>query len=248
MRIMRILIVDDEYKTRESLSRLILRLFPEFKIIGEAENGVDGARQIQTLHPDLVITDIKMPKMDGLAMIANVWQSSPDTRYLVLTGYADFEYAQKAVRLPVVDYLLKPVSVEQLKAILEKILEKIKKPATDDLPQEKEVSTSSEFVSFAVQDIKENFAKKLYLDEYAERFHITPEYASSLFARETGFTFSSYLKNLRIEKAKELLLHTNLKIYEVALRTGYSDPKYFCRVFKEITGQSPKSYARKEQL
>ena len=240
---MQILIVDDEYKTRESLARLISRLFPDFKIIGEAENGIDGARQIQMLHPDLVITDIKMPKMDGLTMIETVCSASPDTHYLLLTGYADFEYAQQAIRLPVVDYLLKPIGINDLKIVLEQISQKSKKTGMQP-PQIAEFHTSSEFVTYVVADMKENYAQRLYLDEYAAKFHITPEYASNLFTKETGLNFSMYLKKLRIEKAKDLLIHSNLKIYEIALRTGYTDPKYFCRVFKEITGKSPKSFAR----
>lgn len=242
---MKILIVDDEYKTRESLAKLISRLFPDFQIIGEAENGIEGARQIQTLHPDLVITDIKMPKMDGLSMIENVWATSPDTHYLLLTGYADFEYAQQAIRLPVIDYLLKPIGVTELRTVLEQISKKIQKNAFSTY-NTIEVNTNSEFVSYVINDMHKNYATRLYLDEYAAKFHITPEYASNLFTKETGLNFSTYLKKLRIEKAKELLMQSNLKIYEIALRTGYTDPKYFCRVFKEITGKSPKSFARSD--
>lgn len=244
---MRILIIDDEYKTRASLTRLIKRLFPDFQIVGESDNGKEGIKQIQLLQPDLVITDIKMPLMDGLSMISNVSRSTPHTHYLVLTGYAEFELAQKAIRLSVVDYLLKPVSIEQLKTTLQRIADSLTRTSQKHT-EEKELTGCSEFVSYVVADIRKNYAQKLYLEDYAKRFQITPEYASNLFSRDTGDKFSTFLRDIRIKKAKELLQTTNLKIYEIAFRTGYSDVKYFCRVFKEVTGDSPKAFARKEYL
>ena len=242
---MRIFIIDDEYKTRESLGRLILHLFPDFKIIGEADNGIDGLKQVPQLMPDLVITDIKMPKMDGLSMIEHLHQICPAIHYLVLTGYAEFEYAQKAVRLSVIDYLLKPVNIQQLKEILENIQSKLKQTELP-APSETTISTSSNFVTYVLQDISLHYAQKLYLDDYARHFHITPEYASNLFTKETGQNFSLYLKTYRIEKAKELLTKSDLKIYEIAFRSGYSDAKYFCRAFKEITGLSPSSFLKQQ--
>ncbi len=74
--------------------------------------------------------------------------------------------------------------------------------------------------------------------------NITPEYLSRLFTKEIGKSFSDYLKEYRIDKAKKLLVNNKLKIYEIAEKVGYSDPKYFCKVFKESTGMSPKEYMK----
>jgi two-component system response regulator YesN len=90
--------------------------------------------------------------------------------------------------------------------------------------------------------IEENFGMRLGLDTFAEKYRLTPEYISNLFAKETGMTFSNYLKRVRIEKAKELILQTDLKIYEVACSVGYPDQKYFSKVFKEYTGVSAKQF------
>ena len=92
--------------------------------------------------------------------------------------------------------------------------------------------------------IHEFYRTGIMLDEISRKLDMTPEYLGTLFHRETGTTFSNYVKNYRISKAKELLVGTNLKLYEVAEKVGYSDPKYFSRVFKEITGQLPVEYRR----
>lgn len=93
--------------------------------------------------------------------------------------------------------------------------------------------------------IEESYGMKLQLDVIAEKFHMTPEYLGNLFAKETGITFSNYLRQVRMEKAKELLTGTDMKIYEVACAVGYPDQKYFSKVFKEYVGVSAKQFALK---
>jgi two-component system response regulator YesN len=91
-------------------------------------------------------------------------------------------------------------------------------------------------VSKALRLLEEHYHLGITREELAAKLHITPEYLSMLFDKEVGRSFTAYLKNYRINKAKELLTHTGMKIYEVAEAVGYADPKYFCRVFKEVTG------------
>ena len=92
--------------------------------------------------------------------------------------------------------------------------------------------------------IHEFYQTGIMLDEISRKLDMTPEYLGTLFHRETGITFSTYVKNYRIAKAKELLAGTNLKLYEIAEKVGYSDSKYFSRIFKEITGQLPTDYRK----
>lgn len=92
--------------------------------------------------------------------------------------------------------------------------------------------------------IHEYYQAGITLDEIAERMHLTPEYVGTLFHKEAGVTFSTYIKTLRINKAKELLLGSDAKLYEIAELVGYSDPKYFGKVFKETTGQLPNEYRK----
>ena len=92
--------------------------------------------------------------------------------------------------------------------------------------------------------IHEFYARGITLDEIAEKLNVTPEYLGSQFHKEVGVTFSTYMKEYRIQKAKKLLIGTNLKLYEVAEQVGYATPKYFSKIFKEVTGQFPAEYRK----
>ena len=158
---------------------------------------------------------------------------------MILSGYAEFEYAQQGIQLGVMDYLLKPASVSDVKELLNKLNEK--KEITQGLDRE----NCSDIVREMINVIEESYGMKLQLDAIAEKFHMTPEYLGNLFAKETGITFSNYLRQVRMEKAKELLTGTDMKIYEVACAVGYPDQKYFSKVFKEYVGVSAKQFALK---
>jgi two-component system response regulator YesN len=235
---LRVVIVEDEYRTRVGLVNLIQKMDPNIHIVGEAENGYEGVRIIQNTQPDVVFTDIKMPLMDGLKMIEELNAMNVLPKIILLTGYSDFEYAQKAIRLKVVDYLLKPVSIDALKGVLQSLSQR--EPIVSE---EEKTKKYSEIVQGIVDKVKICYAHKLSLNDFAEQYHLTLEYLSSLFAKETGQTFSGYLKMVRLEEAKRLLAETELKIYEIAYRVGYPDPQYFSKVFREYTGVSAKQYS-----
>jgi len=105
-------------------------------------------------------------------------------------------------------------------------------------------TVNSLIVRKAINYIKEYYSDKVSLEEIASGMNITPEYLSRLFTKELGKSFSDYLKEFRIDKAKELLSNKKMKIYEIAEKVGYSDSKYFCKVFKEYTGMAPKEYMK----
>lgn len=237
----RIVIVEDEFRTRQGLGNLINKVDMGCRVIGEAENGYEGLKMIRDLEPEIVITDIRMPKMDGLEMIEKVKDMGIECIFVILSGYADFEYARQGLRLGVSDYLLKPATISDVKELLKKLSEDKKEKEEE---QGAEYSTA---VKEMVSVIEENYGMRLGLDGFADRFRLTPEYLSNLFARETGMTFSNYLKKVRMEKAKELILNTNMKIYEIAYSVGYPDQKYFSKVFKEYTGVSAKQFAMDER-
>jgi two-component system response regulator YesN len=235
--LIKIVIVEDEYRVRHGLSQLINKLETRCKVVGEAENGYEGLMLIQDIQPDVVITDIKMPKMDGLEMIKRVSDMKVNTKFIILSGHAEFELAQAGLRLGAYDYLLKPVTITKVKELLEGL--------TDGTSEK--LMVEEEKYSKIVQDMKEtidsSYGLRLSLSSFAEKYRMTPEYISGLFAKEIGVTYSDYIKEVRIEKAKELLTNSNLKVYEVACQVGYPDQKYFSKIFKDYTGISAKQYA-----
>ncbi len=109
---MRIVIVEDEILIREGVVRLAGRVNPSYVFVGEADNGSDGLALILAQKPDLIITDIKMPDMDGLEMLTQMRENGYSCNVIVLTAYSEFSYAQQAVRLGVIEYLLKPIILE----------------------------------------------------------------------------------------------------------------------------------------
>lgn len=123
---MRILIVEDEVKIREGMGKII-RSLTGHMIVGEASDGEEALEMVLRFNPDLIITDIRMPKMDGLEMARRLREQNIPVHVVILTGYSEFEYAKKAIHYGVDDYLLKPLGVEDVQQMLVQIEEKINK-------------------------------------------------------------------------------------------------------------------------
>ncbi len=117
----RAVIVDDEAIVMQGLTAIVKRLGLNVEIVGTAGNGVDGCRVIKECRPDLVITDIRMPALDGLSMIEEVQDELPDIKFIIISGYTDFVYAKRAITLGVYDYIDKPITIEKVKTLFEKI-------------------------------------------------------------------------------------------------------------------------------
>ena len=123
---MRIVIAEDEPKSREGLINIIHR-FTDYEIVGVADDGNEGLELVLKMKPDLVISDIKMPGLDGLGMLETIKEKQMDVQAVLLTGYSEFEYARKALRLQVVEYILKPLEIDQFLSVLKKVEGKIEK-------------------------------------------------------------------------------------------------------------------------
>lgn len=123
---MRVVIVEDEIRIREGIQKLLTRLSEDYQVVGEAENGVKGLEMITELKPELVITDIKMPKMDGLEMLSKLSSMDISVKAIVLSAYSEFEYARQAVKLGVTEYLLKPISYNEFAQAMEHVKEQIR--------------------------------------------------------------------------------------------------------------------------
>lgn len=236
---LKILIVEDEYMSRTGLGRLIEKIDVDCQIVGYAEDGYEGMTMAKECSPDVIIADIKMPRMNGLEMFESLRKINMNCCFVILSGYAEFEYAQQGIALGVVDYLLKPVTVSKIQQLLINIKERL---SGQEEIKESDSGMYSLLVSKVVQVIRAHYQEKITLENLADKYSVTPEYLSSLFSKEMGKPFVNYLKEFRMSKAKEMLRKENKKVYEVAFEVGYTDVKYFCRVFKEITGVTPRQY------
>ncbi len=121
MNLYRIILVDDEEEVRKAIIRKMDWEGLGFQLVGDAENGQDALEKLEQLEPDVVMTDIRMPYMDGLALSKNIRKKYPSMKILIFSGFDDFEYAQQAIKLNVTEYILKPVNVEELTDILKRV-------------------------------------------------------------------------------------------------------------------------------
>lgn len=122
-----IYLVEDEIYALRALQQKIMDLDEDYQIVGTADNGVTALEQVPALCPDIIMTDIRMPDMDGLTLMARLKETGCQALPIIISGYQDFEYAQQAVRLGAADYLLKPVSPAELGQCLQGCVERLRK-------------------------------------------------------------------------------------------------------------------------
>ncbi|KRE64741.1 response regulator [Paenibacillus sp. Soil750] len=122
---MRLVIIDDEKGIVDGLKTIVRSYLPQCEVVGTAHNGIEGCKLVQELQPDIVITDIRMPQSDGLEMIRNLTSSGCKSKFIILSGYAEFEYARKGIELGVKFYITKPVEEDELEECVTKVIAEI---------------------------------------------------------------------------------------------------------------------------
>ena len=239
-----VLLVDDEYMLRQSLKRKISEIDDSFHIAGECGDGNEALSQIEDKNIQVVFTDIRMPEMDGLALSKEINDRFPEVITVILTGYADFEYAQEAIRQNVFDYLLKPVSEEKLRSILAKISSKLMEKyelLSDDTLSGK---STKEIVKETENYLREHFREDTDLRAIADKFGFSSSYLSKIFTRSKGESPIKYLTKIRMKEAKRLLSTTDESIARVGELSGYPDQFYFSRTFRKEVGENPTQYRK----
>jgi two-component system response regulator YesN len=331
-----VLVAEDEHWIRSGIVEMVDRIGEGFKVVGEVENGDEAWNLIQELCPTVLITDIMMPKMDGLSLIKQIDDIKFPIVSIIISGYDNFAYAQQGIRYGVSEYLLKPVRQEMLKEALERSIYRLEMlyPVHEQLMQIQSFvdriqsmdaqqlnleqsqliqsilknrkthpssklgllrilagklsdlleysyldfiksfvdNGSEESLKRHIQQLTElwcqygqnqhnkrsfrlvmkqacDFAEKSYMQEISlsqisEFVGLSVSHFSALFKQHSGDSFVNYMNGIRINKAKQLLLEPDLKIYQVADMVGFSSMPYFNRVFKNITGMSPNEYRK----
>lgn len=252
----KVLLVEDEEIIRKGIRLSVPWENFGCCVVGEAGNGVEGKEKIEELRPDIVITDINMPVMDGLAMIAET-KYHYDYAAVILTGYSEFEYAREAIRSGVSSYVLKPLDMEEMKAALEQAvlesnnihylrqrnvkLEEWKELSLLDQKQEYEDPVADKVLDY----IEENYKNKITMAELAAEFHYSERYINQRFQKALGTTVIEYLNRYRIQKALSFLKEGELPLSEIGWECGIGEYKYFNHVFKKYIGCSAKEYQKR---
>lgn len=413
---LKILVVDDEDIERDGIIFLLKKFQYNFEII-EAENGKQAYSYLQENHFDILFTDIRMPFIDGLELIKLAVELYKDLKVIIFSGFHEFEYAKKALTLGVIDYILKPIDIDEFRKVIDSTLEKIDyqnkqlesknqndlfirryillgyingtsvkllsqefnssydldflnnyskifmlefehgffensgllfdkeilpllnfqydylnlnnsqsllfiKKSTDSpnnyretakfllniikekynincyisisndiksaedilleisslenllnnkfflpdtyifandeiyenqpvadrfaLCSQQHTSSGSNAVELVKQYISNNYGSELSLEVLASHVYLTPRYLSYIFIQETGSGINKYIKSFRMQKAKELLENTNMKIASICKQVGYNNVSYFCQSFREFYGKSPEKYRKKD--
>ena len=242
MKKLRVLLVDDEIMIREGFKRLFDWEAHDCEVVGEAGDGMEALTKIDALHPDIVIMDINIPIMNGLKVIQLSRIKHPNTAFVIVSGYDDFSYCREALRLQITDYILKPVNYEEFGSCIDNMKISLfeRRVSAAEEPEKQEERTITGLTRY----LQEHLAEEISLSVLAEEFHLNPQYISQLFKSEIGVNFLAYLTNIRMEKAKKLLLTTSLSIAEVAEQSGYGDYRVFTKVFKKSEGVTPSQYRR----
>jgi YesN/AraC family two-component response regulator len=237
---MKLIIADDEDNIRNGMAKYIELHGSRFHPVYLAENGQQAIDLIFMHHPELMLLDVSMPAKNGLDVMKEAYQAGIAPATIILSGYGEFSYAQKALRYGVREYLLKPCRSSD---ILNKLFE------IADAIQGKRMqppSNANPMVEKAKGYIDEHYYEKLTLQRVADELGITPGYLSTLFSMHGENGFVDFLNMVRIGHACLYLGQNYLKTYEIAYKVGFQDEKYFSKVFKKLKGVSPSEYRKGE--
>ena len=160
--------------------------------------------------------------------------------FVIVSGYDDFSYCREALRLKITDYILKPVDYEEFGTCIDNLKIALFRRQSTQEADEKEERPINRLTRY----LQEHLAEEISLSVLADEFHLSAQYISQLFKSEIGVNFLAYLTNIRMEKAKQLLLSTSLSIGEVSEQSGYGDYRVFTKVFKKSEGITPSQYRR----
>jgi len=233
-----------------------------FVLAGEARDGPEALRLVKERKPDVLLSDIRMPGMDGLVLLETIQKDlavSEQPFTVFITGYSEFDYARRALRLGAFDYLLKPLDDEELARVMDKLKQalderdksRILEDAADSSPAlafftayspapNRDVSDS--YVEKAVSEISRRYVTGPCIEDVAAQLGISEGHLARIFKAKTGFTFNEYLTRYRMSRAVELLRDPSVRIGEVADLVGYTDQRHFSALFRKLVGLTPTQF------
>lgn len=231
---MRIVIIDDEPKIRKGM-RKILDAHVGWQVLETFAEAESAIAFLTSTPADVVITDIHMPGLTGLDMLEQLRESCKGLSFIILSGYARFEYAQRAIDLGVKKYLMKPTSPEDVTQALEQIEAERTAPAAPAAQR----PTNNLLILRAQEYIDTHYRGKCTLKDVSAALYISPNYLSELFKKHMGMKFSEYLLDIRMEKSKAYLMDVHYKVGDVSALVGFSDARYFSSAFRKKYQMTP---------
>lgn len=261
---MKLLIVDDDIWVIEGILVHLKKCTTKFDEILTANCYSEAVNIFQKQEIDLMLCDIEMPYGNGLHLYEWVKKNGYRTKCIFLTCHSEFDYAKQAISLHCFDYMLKPITAEKLDCSIRSAVESIvleekqkyyaeygekivgigSKFGTGN-EDDQEIHSNRDRIKKVEQYILEHISEDMTVAELAEYIYISTNHLTRLFKKETGKTPIDYITAVRMSMAKELLEKGEMRVSDIALKTGYDNYSYFSKVFKKYYGESPRAYRRR---
>ena len=254
----RVVLVEDSNILRQGMIRTFDWKAASCRVVGDADNGQDGLALIRQVQPDIVITDIRMPVIDGLEMIRRLREEGSKAVFILISAYDEFSFAQQAIRYGVTEFLVKPfANAEFVRALgravaqarnlrqLESLHGRVERMEQERLygpyvPEEG--GLKGKYVQMAVDFIKARYASGISVGQIAEHLSMSEGHLSKVFKEIQGCTVGEYMTEYRISEACKLLAQAGMRVNEAAEAVGYSDQRYFSVVFRRVMGMTPNEF------
>jgi len=250
-------IADDEYEIRTGLANYFPWNQIGFEVVGTADDGFKTFNYIQQHPVDVLLCDIRMPVMSGIDLAKELHNYGAKVKIVLLSGYREFEYAQKALEYGVKSYIVKPTKYAEVVQIFSDLKKQLDVEAAEVTPDQDlgdglaGCNLLDEILGKIKLYIKMNYATAT-LEDAAKLVYMNPYYLSKYFKQKTGENFSDCLTRAKMQNAAKLLKNIAYKTYDVSALVGYTNPKNFARAFKKYYGRSPREFryqsADREQI
>lgn len=235
---MKVLIVEDEALECKAMVHLIETGFSERPEVITARDGETAVKSALKEVPDLILMDINLPLLDGLAASKEIRKQLPDIKIIMVSAYSDYEHLRESLRNQALDYIVKPYSAETFRESVERALK--------DERKEPALYGKAGTIQKVKKYLETHYAENITLQDIADEICLDKSYLGRLFKEECQTTVMGSLRDIRLAKAKELLL-CGMNSGEVAEKTGFGDAAYFAKSFKQATGISPTRYRESQE-
>ncbi|MGN7286089.1 response regulator transcription factor [Shouchella rhizosphaerae] len=243
---LRVVIVDDEPLMVEGMVQMVDWEANGAKVVGTAHSGDEALVLVEKEKPDLIFTDIEMPGMDGLDFLEAIKPISPDSLLFLFSAHTDFHYAKRALKLGVLDYLVKPVTVPMIEDALDRAF--VQERKLEQKGGGRPEKANHQAIRKALAFIAERYNHDITIEHVAEHIGMNASYFSTLFKKEMGVSYIKYVTKYRMGIAKQLLLMGE-KVMDVSEKVGYQSYRHFSETFKkqyQITPSELKTKGRTE--
>ena len=250
-----LLIADDDLVTREGLVRHVPFAKLGISTVRTTDDGQNALALCTQIRPDIVLSDIRMPRMDGIAFVTALRRELPDTVVLFMSAFTEKEYFKSAIQLRAIRFVEKPIDMEEMVTALTDAVAQVQarhpepqvknEPSADEEARATTLTVQNPTVQAVMRYTRRHFSDpSLSVETLSAHVGLSAAYLSALFRQATGDTLNRFITDIRIGHAKKLL-HTHTRVGKIAKEVGFYDSDYFAKVFRKHTGMTPSDYRKR---